>query len=271
MAAPFEGQERIQATSTPTLLRLPQEMVLQMLSYLTVQDISMFSLVSMCCAQLCGKEQVWSALLCQCVWPRPGAVAWAGKDCKQVCMQLFRWPPPQHGWFFDTQFTVDHYGSIDLRKGPECEMQWCQSYVQVKQGFCYADFDIGQADTAITMTAWLRTEKESHLSCKCSEGSCVNYFIDYEADGNWHLLALVEKGDSSDWYMDGQFVYTYSGEGFLNRWQRPGTFCLGRVNSSIAGKPEQFDGRLCQVCLWACALTPEHIFNLFHCGLRRPL
>ena len=38
-------------------------------------------------------------------------------------------------------------------------MQWCQSYVQVKQGFCYADFDIGQADTAITMTAWLRTEK----------------------------------------------------------------------------------------------------------------
>ena len=117
MAAPFEGQERIQATSTPTLLRLPQEMVLQMLSYLTVQDISMFSLVSMCCAQLCGKEQVWSALLCQCVWPRPGAVAWAGKDCKQVCMQLFRWPPPQHGWFFDTQFTVDHYGSIDLRKG----------------------------------------------------------------------------------------------------------------------------------------------------------
>jgi hypothetical protein len=273
MSPSTDVRQLVRRPAVPPLSALPDELIVALLCFLSVRDVLRFTQASRACDRECREgpfaSALWRHLIKQVAWPTP--CGWAAKsafslDALQGLMGI---PRPTHGWFFSPQFTMDEYGEAALAIELHSDLEWSGAFVRLRRGCCFTTLGLQPTDGAITLTAWLKASSECNLACKCGERTCVNYFVDYEADGAWHFLAMVERQTSSDWYMDGRFVYTFFNEGFLDKWREKGQLAIGRGTGTPSERSFQFDGCLSQICLWDRALSPEHIARLYEYGIPR--
>eukprot|EP00667_Euglena_gracilis_P021011 EG_transcript_22864 len=237
------------------LVAVPKEISVLFMSFLPAAEVLKLCQVCRAFARLCDEwpyaSVLWQNLIIHTTWRTPRPRPLPGPRCDKATYRLVHdLPIPRHGWFFGPNFTADLYGDTRLFRDSESDMQWCGEYVAVRRGCCFTTLDLKPSEEAVTLTAWLKATKECNLACKCGAQSCVNYYIDYEADGEWHWLAMVERKTCSDWFMDGEFVYTFSNEGFLDKWREKGQFAIGRGSPVPSFRAHQFEGFICQVCLW---------------------